>query len=130
MVAAQDLSTGEFFSLKRNRKDAVFDKVYKECNILAQLGDHDNVIRLLGGVVDHEAKTALQPSKVCKIMLEYSGCKLIYNNRAAFRILFGGARGEGKIAIYILHGGQPPNYTSKVYHNLGESRGAPPGIFF
>ena len=83
MVAAQDLSTGEFFSLKRNKKDAAFDKVYKECSILAQLGDHDNVIRLLGGVVNHEAKTAMQPSRVCKIMLEYSGCKLIrhfYNN--------------------------------------------------
>ena len=94
MVAAQDLSTGEFFSLKRNKKAAAFDKVYKECSILAQLGDHDNVIRLLGGVVDHEAKTALQPSKVCKIMLEYSGCKLIYNNRAAFRISSEGGGGD------------------------------------
>ena len=49
------------------------------------------------------------------------------NNRAAFRI--SSERG-GEIAVYIFHGGQPPNCTCKVYHNLGGSGGAPPGKFF
>ena len=75
-VTAQDLTTGVCFSLKRNKAEIAFDRVYKECSLLAQLVCHDNIVQLLGGVVD-EAKTALQPYKVCKIMLEYSECKLV-----------------------------------------------------
>ena len=59
MVAARDLSTGVLFSLKRNKKNAAFNKVHKECNMLAQPGDHENIIKLLGGVVDHKVQTTL-----------------------------------------------------------------------
>ena len=73
-VAAQDLTTHALFTIRRNRKEMSFKKIYKECSLLAQLGHHDNIVEFLGGVVD-EATTALQPFHVCKIMLECSECK-------------------------------------------------------
>ena len=73
-MAAQDLTTNALFTIRRNRKELAFKKVYKECTLLGQLGHHDNIVELLGGVVD-EATTSLQPFQVCKIMLECSECK-------------------------------------------------------
>ena len=71
-VVGQDKATKSIFAVKQNSRDDMdkIDLIRHECNTLARLHGHDNIVQFFGAVIDEDE--GQYPRRVCKMFMEFA----------------------------------------------------------
>lgn len=71
-VMGQDKATESVFTIKRNNRDDKdkTDLIRHECNTLARLHGHENIVQFFGAVIDEDERQ--YPPRVCKMFMEFA----------------------------------------------------------